>query len=139
MRRGFTLPELLVVIAIIGILTTFAMPRFTAMIDAIEVRGATSDIAAACALARQLAISHGAITAVDFDTAGATITVHRGTDTIAVRRLAELRGVTIAASRDSLAYNALGIGYGASNLRVIARRGRAVDTLFVSRVGRVRR
>ena len=139
MRRGTTLAELLVVITIIGILTTFAMPRFAAMIDAIEVRGATSDIAAACALARQLAISHGAITAVDFDTAGAMVTVHRGADTIAVRRLAQLRRVTLTASRDSLAYNAIGIGYAASNLRVIVRRGHAADTLFVSRVGRVRR
>jgi len=38
-----------------------------------------------------------------------------------------------------MAYAASGLGYGASNLRVIVRRGASADTITVSRLGRVKR
>jgi hypothetical protein len=46
--------------------------------------------------------------------------------------------VRLAATRDSMAYLPLGLGYGAANLRAVLTRGRASDTVFVSRLGRVR-
>ena len=54
------------------------------------------------------------------------------------RDLAIGYGVRISASRDSMAFDARGLGMGAANLSLVARRGRAVDTLFLSRLGRIR-
>ena len=48
-------------------------------------------------------------------------------------------GVTLSATRDSMAYAPNGLGYGASNLSIIVRRGAVTDTVVVSRLGRVRR
>ena len=52
--------------------------------------------------------------------------------------LTEVIAAAVATNRDSMVYDARGIGYGASNLSVVIRRGRAVDTVVVSRLGRVR-
>jgi hypothetical protein len=46
--------------------------------------------------------------------------------------------VSLSTSRDSLAFDVRGLGYGAANLTLVARRGAAADTLVVSRLGRVR-
>jgi hypothetical protein len=37
-----------------------------------------------------------------------------------------------------MAFGASGLGYGAANLRVVVRRGAASETVYVSRLGRVR-
>jgi hypothetical protein len=37
-----------------------------------------------------------------------------------------------------MAFDARGIGIGVANLSMVVRRGAATDTLFVSRLGRVR-
>jgi hypothetical protein len=50
-----------------------------------------------------------------------------------------LYGVRVTASRDSMAYDARGLGYGAANLSVVVHRGRVAETVYVSRLGRVRR
>jgi hypothetical protein len=46
--------------------------------------------------------------------------------------------VVLSASRARVVYSASGFGYGAANLSVVVRRNSAVDTVFVSRLGRVR-
>ena len=61
------------------------------------------------------------------------------TVTISHRRLGSSHGVSLSSSRDSMAYAPNGLGHGASNLTVVLRRGSAAETLFVSRLGRVRR
>jgi hypothetical protein len=46
--------------------------------------------------------------------------------------------VELRATRDSLAYDPYGMGRGASNLSIVIRKGAAVETVFVSRLGRIR-
>jgi len=46
--------------------------------------------------------------------------------------------VQLSASRVRMSYSPTGIGYGAANLSVVVRRSAVVDTVFVSRLGRVR-
>jgi hypothetical protein len=69
--------------------------------------------------------------------ASARLVVHAGADTLRGASWRAL-GVTVEATRDSLAYGPDGLGVGAANLRLILRRGGAADTLSVSRLGRVR-
>jgi hypothetical protein len=47
-------------------------------------------------------------------------------------------GVTLESTRTSITYSQTGIGYGAGNLTLIIARNLAADTIFVSRLGRVR-
>lgn len=136
--RGFTLLEMLVVMAVAGVLLALALPRFAASRDARAVRAAADDIAGTFSLARQTALAQRSAVAIVFDTSRGVIQVRsvRG----AVRRsgLAESFGVTVSANRDSAVYDPRGLGYGVSNLSVIVRRGNFVDTLTMSRLGRVR-
>jgi len=139
MRRGSTLPELIVVMTIIGTLATIAVGRATALRDRVSVRAAATETVSTFALARRWSLSRAARTAIAIDTSAATLVVVSYADTIARRRLGSSHGVIISASRDSMAYAPNGLGYGASNLSLVLRRGAAAETILVSRLGRVRR
>ena len=54
------------------------------------------------------------------------------------RPLRAVYGIVLASNRDSAVYDPRGLGYGVTNLTVIVRRGTMVDTLTMSRLGRVR-
>lgn len=138
-RRGATIVELLIVLATLAVLAAVAVPRAGALRDRTSVRGAALETVAAFAAARRWSLSRIARTAVTIDTAAASLTVRSFGDTVLVRVLGSSHGVTLAATRDSMAYAPNGLGYGASNLTLVIRRGEAAETLFVSRLGRVRR
>ena len=133
------MPELLLVLVVVGILSSVALLRSAAVRDRISVRAAANETVSAFAVARRWSLSRAARTAIMIDTAGARLVIRSYADTIAQRRLASSHGVTLSASRDSMAYAPNGLGYGASNLTVVIRRGAAAETVFVSRLGRVRR
>jgi len=128
----------MLVLAIAGILVTIAMGRATSVRDRISVRAATAETVATFALARRWSLSRAARAAVTFDTTRATLTVLSYGDTVKQRLLGMSHGVTLWASRDSMAYAPNGLGYGASNLTLILRRGASAETIYVSRLGRVR-
>jgi hypothetical protein len=67
-----------------------------------------------------------------------TIYVSVGADTLRKREIGAQHGVRLSASRVRMSYSATGIGYGAANLSVSVRRNDSVDTVFVSRLGRLR-
>jgi len=138
-HRGTTLPETMVVLCLVGILAVVAGLRVVAFRDRISVRGAATEAAATFALARRWALSRSVRTAVGIDTATATLTVRSYGDTVARRALGASHGVTLVATRDSMAYAPNGLGYGAANLTLVLRRGTRAETLVVSRLGRVRR
>jgi type II secretory pathway pseudopilin PulG len=139
MQRGATLAEMIVLLAVVGIVTTIATLRVATFRDRISVRAAATEAMSTFALARRWSLSRAARTAVEIDTASATLVVRSDADTITRRPLGASHGVVLSASRDSMAYAPNGLGYGASNLTLVLRRGFAAETIVVSRLGRVRR
>ena len=137
-RAGTTLLELLVGRTLVALLAAVAAPATRAVVDAVQLRAAMSELAAACAAARQLAILRGQPVTVSVDDAAGTVVVATPTDTVVRRDVAALFGVRLAATRDAIAFAPTGLGHGAANLSVVVTRGRLADTLFVSRLGRVR-
>ena len=129
----------MIVVCVLGLLTVVAGLRIAVLRDRASVRGAATEAATTFAVARRWALSRSVRTAVDIDTATATLTVRSYGDTIARRALGASHEVTLTSTRDSMAYAPNGLGYGASNLTLVLRRGASAETLVVSRLGRVRR
>jgi hypothetical protein len=75
---------------------------------------------------------------VEIDTAHRVINVLAGQDTLRKREIGRVHDVRLSATRVRMSYAATGMGYGAANLSVVVRRNDSVDTVFVSRLGRVR-
>lgn len=138
MQRGFTIIELTITLVIAAILSAIVLPRAAGFIDSIEVRGAVTEIEALFSTARHAAIARGAQATLDIDPARAIVSVRAGADTIATREVGSAHGVSLQGTRTSITYSPTGMGYGAGNLSLIVARGRLADTIFVSRLGRVR-
>lgn len=138
-RRGASLPELLLVLSIVGIVTRLALPAVRGAEDRLVAEGAAAVAVRALLDARHHAVRRSERTALLMDTAAARLRVVAGAETVAVHELGPVFGVALSTTRDSIAWNALGLGYGAANARVIVRRGAAAETITVSRLGRVRR
>lgn len=137
-KSGFTLPELAVALAIMAIVLSITLHRFTALRDATSVRSAVGDMGSAFSLARQFAVSQRRVVAIVLDTGRGVVELRSGGVSILRRELAASYGVHLGSNRDSAVYDARGLGYGLSNLSVAIRRGHFVDTLTISRLGRVR-
>jgi prepilin-type N-terminal cleavage/methylation domain-containing protein len=138
LRRGFSLLELTVVMTIAGVLLALAVPRLAHVRDAASVRGAMGELAALFSLARQEAIARRARVTVGIDAARGDVEVRAGGLRLVRRSLAASYGVSVGTNRDSTVYDPRGIGFGLANVTIIVRRGAVVDTLRMSRLGRVR-
>ena len=136
--RGFTVPELLMVMMVAAMLMAVAIPRAQAALDRTTVRSAAADVRATIGLARAYALSAQSAVAVDIDTATGQLRLRRGAEVLLRRPVGEAHGVRLVGTRDSLSYDAHGLGLGAANLSVVIRRRSAAETVFVSRLGRVR-
>lgn len=139
MRRGTTLMEIVIVLVIIGAVCAIGVPRLLAHMDRTRVRHASTELVAVLALARTSAVARNEHVTAHFDAARATITVSAGRDTILTRALGDIHGIRLRSNRDSTVYGPAGLGYGAANQTVIVQRGNAVDSIVISRLGRVRR
>ena len=137
-RRAYTVLEMAIVVAMIGLLLAIALPRVAAVRDRASVRAAMTDLSAAFSLARRSALSRRALVSVVLDTASGTVEVHSGNTRLWRRTLGGSFGIVLGANRDSAVYDPRGLGYGVSNLSLSVRRGEMVDTLTMSRLGRVR-
>jgi prepilin-type N-terminal cleavage/methylation domain-containing protein len=137
-RRGFTLLELALVLTIAAIAMALAVPRIAATRDGAAVRGAVGEVAATFEAARQMAITRRTTVAVVLDTIAGAIELRAGGQPILRRGLRTAYGIVLGANRDSAVYDSRGLGYGVSNISVTVRRGGIVDTLTMSRLGRVR-
>ena len=137
-RAAFTLPELAIVLVIVGVLLGLAIPPLSSAADRSAVRAAVSDAAAVFVIARESAVHARRAAAVHMDTAAGVIRAARAGEILLSRDLRARHGVRITVTRDSMAYDPRGLGIGAANLSLIIRRGRVTDTLYVSRLGRIR-
>lgn len=137
-RQGTTIVELLVVMIVLAAITAIALPRFHATADRFAVRVAIQETRSLFAFARRAAITRRSVVGVITDTMAGAVIVRSGGIELARRSLRERYGVRLTATRDSMSYDPRGLGYGAANLSIIARRGQGAETLFVSRLGRTR-
>ncbi|HEY7233002.1 MAG TPA: prepilin-type N-terminal cleavage/methylation domain-containing protein [Gemmatimonadaceae bacterium] len=137
-RSAFTLAEIVVVLFLTGILLGLAIPRIGAAADHAAVRAAATEAAAVFLTSRHTAIYRRAPVAVFIDTSAATVAARVDSVLLLRRDLRQGYGVRLTTTRDSMAYDARGLGIGAANLSLIVRRGRFAETLFVSRLGRLR-
>ena len=128
----------MVVVTIIGVMLAVAVPRGRRVLDAITVHAAASDVAAVLGSARALALAGRSAVAVDIDSASGMVRVRRGVEMLLSRNIGAAHGVALSRTRDSLTYDGRGLGRGAANLSVIVRKGVTAETVFVSRLGRVR-
>ena len=138
-RPGTSLVELVVVIIVIAALAGIALPRFREAADRFAARSAVQEAGSLFTLARRQAITRRTLVGVITDTAAGSIVVRAGGVELARAALRERYGVRITTTRDSMSYDPRGLGYGAANLTLVARRGRGAETLTVSRLGRARR
>jgi prepilin-type N-terminal cleavage/methylation domain-containing protein len=138
-RVGFTLIEIVIVVTIAGLLSAITISRAGSFIDRIEVHGATMEAESMFSRARHIAIARGTPTILDIDPLRGTLSIRGSTEVLSGRDLRAAHGVDIDANRTSITYSPVGVGYGAANFTMILSRGRAADTLYVSRLGRVRR
>jgi prepilin-type N-terminal cleavage/methylation domain-containing protein len=137
-NRGFTIIETTVVLTVIAILSAIVVPKASVFIDGIEVRGAVAEAETLFSTARHVAIARGAQATLDIDAGKGVLFLRVGADTLQRRELELAHGVAIRSTRASITYSPTGIGYGAANLTLILTRNLAADTIYVSRLGRVR-
>lgn len=130
--------ELTIALVITAILSAIALPKAAGFVDAMEVRGAVTEIEALFSVARHVAIARAVQASLDIDPARGVVSVRVGADTVRKRELEAAHGVRLQSTRASITYSQTGIGYGAGNLSLIVARNLAADTIFVSRLGRVR-
>jgi prepilin-type N-terminal cleavage/methylation domain-containing protein len=140
MSKGFTLLELMIVACIAAILVTFWLPRAARLIDWLETERAVRDVTTALAVGRNGAVLKATRARVTF-----------GTDTIRIDRFESQgwvpwwrtpgpasHGVVMEVSNPVVVFGPNGIGWGASNTRIVLRRGSQAETITMSRVGRVK-
>lgn len=137
-RHAFTIIEVAVTLAILSILSAIAIPKAGSFLDSMHVRGAVIEIEAIFSSARHLAIARGEQASVEIDTGRGFIAVTVDGKTERSRNVGAEHGVMLSATRPGMTYSPTGAGYGAANLSVVVQRNRSVDTVLVSRLGRVR-
>jgi Tfp pilus assembly protein FimT len=137
-RRGSTIIELAVTLGILSILSAITIPWMGKILDRVKVRSAAVEIESLFSAARHIAIARATQAAVEIDPVAQSISISVGSDTVRKRKIGAAHDVQVSATRARMSYSATGMGYGAANLSVVVRRNSSVDTVFVSRLGRVR-
>jgi prepilin-type N-terminal cleavage/methylation domain-containing protein len=137
-RPAFTLIELVLVLALAGIVAAMGVNGFLRYRDRIAVHNAVAEAASVVAQARSDALAQRTLVTLRIDTAARTLTLRTRDGPLVTHALGHAHGVSLASSRDSVSFDARGLGYGAANFTLVARRGQAADTLVVSRLGRTR-
>lgn len=139
--RGVTLLELTIVLVIAGFVLAIAMRPLGRALDHFAVDGAARDVTTLLATARQTAVAQRR-----------RARLRMQTDSLVIDTLGEsgwgrhrawpgpaTRGVGIKASNSEVTFSPTGVAWGVSNTTVVFTRGSHVETVIVSRLGRIRR
>lgn len=138
MRRAHTLPEVALTLALVALLAATAVPTVSGVAARSHLHAATADIVNALVLTREAALARGTTAVFAVHNTTGEIVVTSAGDTLAHRTLTALHGVTLIASGDSVRYAPDGLATGVSNTTILIARGEYVDSVVVSRLGRVR-
>jgi len=138
MRRAHTLPELVLTLVLLALVAAMAIPPFVATAARWELRAARAELVNALVLAREAALARGETATFTVDAARGEVTVTCAGDTITRRAIGALHGVQLAASGDSVRFAPDGLASGVSNTTLLVARGARIDSVVVSRLGRVR-
>jgi prepilin-type N-terminal cleavage/methylation domain-containing protein len=136
--HGVTLIELVLVITIMGLVSLIGIRQLQLYLDRIAARDAVRSAGGVIARARDDAIAMHSPVSVRIDTTLATVELLAMGRTFGRAALGATHGVSLSTTRDSITFDVRGLGYGAANLTLVARRGHSAETLTVSRLGRVR-
>lgn len=137
-RWAYTLVELVVVLTVLALVAAISIRVVGHQLDRISVGSAVSEAAGAFARARDEALARHAMVSIRIDTGERALTLQTGGARLGRHALGHAHGVSLATSRDSVVFDARGLGYGPANLTLVVRRGSVAETLVVSRLGRVR-
>ena len=112
-KRGYTLTEMLIVVSIVGLLTLFALPKFSGLVESNQLSAAREELSSAIATARAAAVQKGRtatlflsgnqmwVTVVT-SSAGATTTV------VPVKSFGTLYNVSVTATEPSVTFDLRG-------------------------------
>lgn len=141
MRRGLTLAELVVVLAIVVIVIAITLPRLSGIRDWIAVNAAAQDVTTSIAVARNAAIMQGVRSRAVIDADSLRMDRWQGDSWGPMERWPGplQHGVGLAVTNPVIVFDPIGLGWGVSNTRIELRRGDRVETITVSRLGRVKR
>jgi prepilin-type N-terminal cleavage/methylation domain-containing protein len=141
MARGFTLLEITIVLVIAGFVLVAAIRPLRPVLDHFTVDGVARDVTTLLATTRQTAVAQGKRArlrimpdSLVIDTLGST-----GWGVQRAWPGPSRRGVSVTATNPSVAFAPTGLAWGVSNSSITLSRGSHVETVIVSRVGRVRR
>lgn len=123
---------------IMGLTSAVGIRQLHLQLDRIATRDAVRAAGSAIARARDEAVALHTLVSIRIDTVAATLELSTRTGPFGRIALGDLHGVALSTTRDSITFDVRGLGYGAANLTLVARRGHAADTLVVSRLGRIR-
>ena len=138
LRRGITVLELLVVLGLAAILLATALPRVQAIADRASVTQGAEQVRTVLALARSRAVLLGTPVAVYVDSVAVGLVIGDAQGIHSRHAVGAASGATLTASRDSVAFSPLGLGWGATNVSLVVARGSAAETVTVSRMGRIK-
>lgn len=140
MRQGFTLVETVIVLLVVGIVAAIGGREMAGVFDRMAVKRAVSEAWSFYQTARYAALVHGSAVRVHFGPEQMVAAYEMERDSVfLVRPGPTTDGVELTGSRLVTRLHANGLGAGAANLTLTFRRGRYVEKLTLSRLGRIRR
>jgi len=139
-HRGFSLVELLIVIVIIGVIASFGYPSVRRGLEANRVNGARVAITTMNAKARALAVQRSRTVWLILSGNNVMVVsrhpVTGALDTADRRNVYDVHGVTVGSTRDTLRYDARGLGLQNSSTTItVTRPGGYADTVVITSLG----